>query len=154
MTRARSPHVGGAREAGRMALTIAEREAFLAEQHVASLAVSAGPDRGPTVIPIWYHYVAGGPLWISTRPDSRKAQLIAQTGRFSLLVHRVTPTTRYVSVEGTATPSRPTTDDELRAIAGRYRRPDQIEPYVEFARGEHRIDLLPEHWLSADFGAP
>jgi nitroimidazol reductase NimA-like FMN-containing flavoprotein (pyridoxamine 5'-phosphate oxidase superfamily) len=137
-----------------MALSIAEREAFLAEPHVASLSVAAGPDRGPVVVPIWYHYVPGGPIWVSTGPDSRKAALIAEAGRFSLLVHRVTPTTRYVSVEGRATPSRPTTDDELRAIASRYRRPEQIDPYVEFARGEHRIDLEPEHWLSADFGAP
>lgn len=137
-----------------MALSIAERQEFLAQPHVAALSVAAGADRGPLMVPIWYHYAPSGPLWISTRPDSRKAALIAEARRFSLLVHRVVPTTRYVSVEGEATVVGPTSDEELRTLAGRYLPPDKVDPYIEFARGECRIDLEPQHWLSSDLGAP
>ncbi|MHA7984769.1 pyridoxamine 5'-phosphate oxidase family protein [Rathayibacter sp. CAU 1779] len=137
-----------------MALSAAERDEFLAQPHVAALAVAAGPGRGPLMVPIWYHYSLGGPIWISTRPDSRKAKAIAGSGRFSLLVQRVSPTTRYVSVEGKATIVGPTTDDDLRKIASRYLLPEKVEPYVAFAQGECRIELKPEHWLSADLGTP
>ena len=65
-----------------MSLSIPEREEFLAQPHVAALSVSAGPGRGPLVVPIWYHYVPGGPLWVSTHRDSRKGKLIAEAGRF------------------------------------------------------------------------
>ncbi|NNC11602.1 pyridoxamine 5'-phosphate oxidase family protein [Planctomonas sp. JC2975] len=137
-----------------MPLSVADREEFLAQPHVAAVSVAAGPDRGPLIVPIWYHYVPRGPLWISTRPDSRKGRLISAAGRFSLLVHRIAPTTRYVSVEGAVTTMRPATDDDLRVIASRYLPADRVEPYVDFARGEYRIELAPEHWLSSDLGAP
>jgi nitroimidazol reductase NimA-like FMN-containing flavoprotein (pyridoxamine 5'-phosphate oxidase superfamily) len=137
-----------------MALSIADRQEFLAQPHVAALSVAAGAERGPLIVPIWYHYAPGGPLWISTQPDLRKAALIAEAGRASLLVHRGAPTTRYVSVEGTATVVGPTSDEELRALAGRYLPQDRVDPYIEFARGECRIDLEPQHWLSSDLSAP
>lgn len=137
-----------------MPLSIAEREEFLAQPHIAALSVAAGPNRGPLVVPIWYHYVPGGPLWVSTHPDSRKGKLIAAAGRFSLMVDRVAPTTRYVSVEGPATIVGPSSDDDLRAMASRYFAPEKVEPYVDFARGEYRIELQPEHWLSSDLGEP
>ena len=137
-----------------MPLSIPEREEFLAQPHVAALSVSAGPDRGPLVAPIWYQYVVGGLLWISTHRDSRKGRLIVEAGRFSLMVDRIAPTTRYVSVEGRASVIGPSSDDDLRAIASRYLAPEKVEPYVEFARGEYRIELEPEHWLSADLGEP
>jgi len=137
-----------------MPLSIAEREEFLAERHVAALSVSAGTARGPLMVPIWYVFIPGSRIWISTHPDSRKGKLIAAAGRFSLLVHRVEPTTRYVSVEGPATVAGPSSDDDLRTIASRYLPAGKVEPYVDFARGEYRIELEPEHWLSADLGAP
>jgi nitroimidazol reductase NimA-like FMN-containing flavoprotein (pyridoxamine 5'-phosphate oxidase superfamily) len=137
-----------------MALSIAEREEFLAQPHIASLGVAAGPGRGPLMVPMWYHYTPGGPIWISTQPGSRKAKLIVETGRFSLLVHRVTPTTRYVSVEGRLGEMRPASDDELRTLAKRYLSPEKIDSYLEIAQGEYRIGLEPEHWLSAELGEP
>lgn len=137
-----------------MPLSIAEREEFLALPHVAALAVNAGSGRGPLVVPIWYHYVPGGRPWVSTHRDSRKGKLIIESGRFSLLVDRVAPTTRYVSVEGQASVVGPTSDDDLRALARRYLVPEKVEPYVEFARGEYRIELEPKHWLSSDLGEP
>lgn len=39
-----------------MALSKNDREQFLAEPHVAALSVSAGPDRGPLTVPVWYQY--------------------------------------------------------------------------------------------------
>lgn len=69
-----------------MALSRTEREQFLAEPHVAALAVNAGEkgDRAPLAVPIWYQYVPGGDIWIMTGRDSRKADLIRAAGRFTL----------------------------------------------------------------------
>src|SRR5690242_20099962 len=41
-------------------LSVRDREAFLAEPHVAALSVSAGQARGPLTLPIWYQYRPGG----------------------------------------------------------------------------------------------
>ncbi|MBW8802097.1 MAG: pyridoxamine 5'-phosphate oxidase family protein, partial [Streptomyces sp.] len=43
-----------------MALTREQREQFLAEPHVAALAVDAGEGRAPLALPIWYQYTPGG----------------------------------------------------------------------------------------------
>lgn len=137
-----------------MPLSITEREEFLAQPYVAALSVSSGAARGPLMVPIWYVFVPGGSIWISTHLNSRKGMLIAEAGRFSLLVHREQPTARYVSVEGPATVVGPSSDDDLRTIASRYLPAEKVEPYVGFARGEYRIDLEPQHWLSSDLGAP
>ncbi|WP_188898237.1 pyridoxamine 5'-phosphate oxidase family protein [Microlunatus endophyticus] len=116
-----------------MPLSIHEREQFLAE-------------------PIWYDYEPGGVAWVLSRPESRKAKLISEAGRFTLLVRRATPTTRYVSIEGPVIDFGPSTEDEVRRMARRYLPRDAVEPYVDFARREHRIRMRPEHWLSSDLG--
>jgi nitroimidazol reductase NimA-like FMN-containing flavoprotein (pyridoxamine 5'-phosphate oxidase superfamily) len=134
-----------------MALSITERHDFLAQPHVAALSVDAGPDRGPLSVPIWYWFVPGD-LWVLTPPNSRKAQLIAAAGRFTLLVHRTSPTVRYVSVEGRVVDTTPAREEQVRQLAQRYLSEDRVEPYVEFARNEHAIRLQPEHWLSSDLG--
>lgn len=139
-----------------MALSEPEREQFLAEPHVAALSVSADPGRGPLVVPIWYQYTPGGEAWVLTPPGSRKARLIQDAGRFSLMVDRVTPTVRYVSVEGPVTRTIPETDELLWELVGRYLPPERVAGYVEFHRsqlGEHiAIYLHPQRWLSADLG--
>ena len=135
-----------------MPLSVDEREQFLAQPHVAALSVSAGAERGPLTVPIWYDFVPGDLVWILTPPDSRKAKLIAQAGRFTLLVQRASPTTRYVSVEGPVVDMKPATADEISRMATRYLSPEQVEPYVAFAAHEHRIWMRPLHWLSADLG--
>src|SRR3954447_644206 len=58
-----------------MALSVHERDRFLAEPHIAALSVSAGPDRGPLTVPIWYQYTPGGEAWVLPPPDSRKARV-------------------------------------------------------------------------------
>jgi hypothetical protein len=140
-----------------MALSIDEREQFLAEPHVAALSVVAGPDRGPLTVPIWYQYAPGGDVWVLTGADSRKGRLIRAAGRFTLMVERVEPTVRYVSVEGPVVGTEDGTDAMMEELARRYLAPEKVEPYLEFALAELTdhiaFHLRPERWLSADLGA-
>ena len=137
-------------------LSARDRESFLAEPHVAALSVSAGQGRGPLTVPIWYQYTPGGEAWILTEAASRKARLIAATGRFTLMVERVLPTHRYVSVEGPVTRTVPETDELSREMAARYLPPDKVAAYLDFAKTELddqvAIYLRPERWLAADLG--
>jgi Pyridoxamine 5'-phosphate oxidase len=137
-------------------LSVRDRESFLAEPHIAALSVSAGQGRGPLTLPIWYQYAPGGQAWVLTEARSRKARLIEEAGRFTLMVERVMPTVRYVSVEGPVTGMVPGTDELLLEIATRYLPPDKVPAYIEFAKtelGEHvAIYLRPERWLTADLG--
>ena len=139
-------------------LSVLDRELFLAEPHIAAMSVSAGPGRGPLTVPIWYQYTPGGEAWVLTEARSRKAGLIEAAGRFTLMVERVEPTTRYVSVEGPVTHTVPETDELLREIATRYLPPDKVAAYIEFAKADFgeqvAIYLRPERWLSADLGPP
>ena len=142
-----------------MALSKEEREEFLAQPHIAALSVVERPDRGPLVVPIWYQYTPGGELWVRTEPGSRKARAIAAAGRFSMMVERTEPTVRYVSVEGPVTRTGPDRPEQARELAARYLPAgDRLERYLEFERTEIgemiAIYLRPEHWASADLGAP
>jgi hypothetical protein len=118
--------------------------------------VSAGPDRGPLTVPIWYQYEPGGEAWVLTEAGSRKAQLIQAAGRFTLMVERVVPTVRYVSVEGPVTRVIPGTDELQLEITERYLPPEKVPAYLEFASAELgeqvAIYLRPQRWLSADLG--
>jgi len=137
-------------------LSVRDRESFLAEPHVAALSVSAGKGRGPLTVPIWYQYTPGGEAWVLTEAGSRKTRLIEAAGRFTLMVDRVMPTVRYVSVEGPVTATVPGTDELVREIATRYLPPGKVPGYLEFAKtelGEQvAIYLRPERWLTADLG--
>ena len=137
-------------------LSAHDREQFLAEPHIAALSVSDGPGRGPLTVPIWYQYQPGGEVWILTEATSRKARLIEAAGRFTLMVDRVTPTTRYVSVEGLVMRTIPGTDELRREITERYLPPEQARAYLKLAEAEFdpeiAIYLRPERWLSADLG--
>jgi Pyridoxamine 5'-phosphate oxidase len=139
-----------------MPLSVAERQQFLAEPHIAALSVFAGADRGPLTVPIWYQYAPGGEAWVITPADSRKARLIEAAGRFTLMVERLEPTVRYVSVEGPVTRTEPMTDELLWEISARYLPSDKVAGYVEFAKAEPSpqiaIYMRPERWLSADLG--
>ncbi len=138
-------------------LSVHDRELFLAEPHIAALSVSAGQERGPLTVPIWYHYEPGGEAWVLTEAGSWKARLIEAAGRFSLMVDRVAPTVRYVSEEGPVTRMIPGTDELLREITVRYVPPEKVPAYIEFAKadlGEQvAIYLRPQRWLSADLGS-
>ncbi|MFJ6086318.1 pyridoxamine 5'-phosphate oxidase family protein [Streptomyces sp. NPDC092369] len=140
-----------------MALTREEREQFLAEPHVAALAVDAGAGRAPLNVPIWYQYEPDGTVWIMTALDSRKNELIQAAGRFSLMIDRLEPTIRYVSVEGPVIATEPSTIDRLREISARYLPAEKVDGYVEFASKNHGEQVLvrmrPERWLSSDLGS-
>ena len=137
-------------------LSSSDRELFLAEPHIAALSVAAGQGRGPLTVPMWYQYEPGGEAWVLTEAGSRKARLIEAAGRFTLMVERVAPTVRYVSVEGPVTRTVPGTDELLREITTRYLAPEKVAAYLELARtqfGEQvAIYLRPQRWLSADLG--
>ncbi|MDQ0749250.1 hypothetical protein QF034_003481 [Streptomyces africanus] len=139
-----------------MALTREEREQFLAEPHIAALAVDAGPGRAPLTVPIWYQYEPGGDIWIMTGLDSRKNQLISAAGRFSLMVDRLEPTVRYVSVEGPVVDTAPATPDQLRELSARYLPADKVDGYVDFSLKNHGEQLVlrmrPQRWVSSDLG--
>ncbi|MFF7869056.1 pyridoxamine 5'-phosphate oxidase family protein [Streptomyces qaidamensis] len=139
-----------------MALTREEREQFLAEPHIAALAVDAGAGRAPLTVPIWYQYEPGGEIWILTGPNSRKNKLISAAGRFSLMVDRLEPTIRYVSVEGPVVDSSPATLEQLREISARYLPADKVDDYVDFSWKNHDghqvLRMRPERWLSSDLG--
>jgi nitroimidazol reductase NimA-like FMN-containing flavoprotein (pyridoxamine 5'-phosphate oxidase superfamily) len=140
-----------------MPLSTADREAFLAEPHIGALAVATGTERAPLTLPIWYHYTPGGDLWFMIEKGSRKTPLIAAAGRVSLMVDRVEPTVRYVSVEGPVLSTEPGTEAQLRDMATRYLSPDGVEQYLAFAANDHgnqlTVRVRPEHWYSADLGA-
>ncbi|MEV7511859.1 pyridoxamine 5'-phosphate oxidase family protein [Streptomyces sp. NPDC091201] len=142
-----------------MALSRTEREQFLAEPHVAALAVDARAEggRAPLSVPIWYQYAPGGDLWIMTGRDSRKAELIRAAGRFTLMVDRLEPTIRYVSVEGQVVSTVPAKREQLVELAGRYLPAEKVEGYVDFAWKEHGeqlvIHMRPQRWVSSDLGS-
>lgn len=140
-----------------MALSSDEREQFLAEPHIAALSVSAGENRGPLTVPIWYQYTPGGEPWILTGAESRKARLIEAAGHFSLMVERLEPTVRYVAVDGAVSRTEPGTDAHMEELAYRYLDADAAQRYLEFAKanfGEHVVIYLqPQHWVSSDMGS-
>ncbi|WP_040792605.1 pyridoxamine 5'-phosphate oxidase family protein [Nocardia paucivorans] len=138
-----------------MPLTIDEREQFLAEPHIAALSVEAGPDRGPLTLPIWYRYTPGGLIWFLTGAESEKLRRIRAAGRVSLMVERLEPTIRYVSVEGPVISVEPMTEAQHREMTARYLPPEKVEPYLAHAAsfGEQVVvSVRPQRWLSADLG--
>ncbi|MCX4580322.1 pyridoxamine 5'-phosphate oxidase family protein [Streptomyces sp. NBC_01571] len=139
-----------------MALSREEREAFLAQPHVAALGVTDGPSRGPLLVPIWYGYRPGGMPWILTGANSRKLNLIRASGRFSLLVERSEPTPRYVSVEGPVADIAEPGPTAHRDLAARYLHGEALDRYAVWAEVELAdhvvVRMRPEHWTGADLG--
>jgi hypothetical protein len=137
-------------------LSVHDRELFLAEPRIAALSVFEAEGRGPLTVPIWYQYEPGGEPWILTEAQSRKVRLIRAAGCFTLMVERVTPTHRYVSVEGEVSRIIPGTDEMRRGMAQRYLSPEKAEAYVKLAEAEFgeeiAIYLRPRRWLSSDMG--
>ncbi len=129
---------------------------FLAEPHVGAVAVAAH-DRAPVVVPIWYQYEPGGDVRIITPADSRKARLIGEAGRFSLLAQRYAPQPRYVSVEGPVVRVQEVTREIEEPMVRRYLPDDAVGPYLDASASfgpQVAIDMRPEHWLSADIPLP
>ena len=141
-----------------LAMTKQEREAFLADVHVGIISIPED-GRGPLTVPIWYAYEPGQELSIITSPSSRKGQLLARAGRFSLCAQREALPYKYVSVEGPIVSTQPADrEHDLRPIARRYLGPEEGDRYVERTRDDPDyadnvlIRMRPERWLTVDYG--
>ncbi|MEC3954143.1 pyridoxamine 5'-phosphate oxidase family protein [Nocardia sp. CDC153] len=139
-----------------MALTLKERQEFLAQPHIGALAVAVGNGRAPLNVPIWYQYSPGGELWVVTGAGSKKARALEEAGRFSIMAQVLTPSVRYVTAEGPVVRIEPMTDEgPVREMAERYLPADKVDGYLKFAEslGEQVVVFMrPEQWLSADMG--
>jgi len=137
-----------------LAMTRAEREAFLADTHVAIVGV-AEEGRAPLVVPVWYAYELGGVVRFVTGGASRKARLLRAARRASLCVQAESPPYRYVTVEGPVTIGTPEYERDVRAVALRYLGPQMGEMYLAATAAERDgsilVSLRPEHWLSVDY---
>jgi nitroimidazol reductase NimA-like FMN-containing flavoprotein (pyridoxamine 5'-phosphate oxidase superfamily) len=131
-------------------MTVAEREAFLADVHVGVLAVEE-PGRGPMALPIWYLY-RDGQVMIGMSGNSVKAKLLLAAGRATLTVQTETPPYQYVSVEGPVAFEAEHRDD--LEMATRYLGPELGAWYA--ANNPSTEDsvlarLTPENWRTIDF---
>ena len=141
-------------------LTDAERDAFLAEPHIAVLAIPRG-DRAPHTSPVWYHHQPGGAITFFTGTQghrSRKADLVEQAGVVSLCVQQETFPYTYVTIEGAVVRAdRSPTAEQALAIVGRYLPEEQARGFVA-AELDHPtgafvlFSVRPDHWHSLDFG--
>jgi nitroimidazol reductase NimA-like FMN-containing flavoprotein (pyridoxamine 5'-phosphate oxidase superfamily) len=140
-----------------LAMTRAEREAFLAGLHVGVLALADGA-KGPLAAPIWYAYEPGGELWLVTGRDSRKGRLLAQGRRIGFVVQSETPPYQYVSVEGSVVALEDAdVERDVRPLARRYLGRELGDRYVEATGGTDArggsvlVRVRPERWLSVDY---
>src|ERR671923_661591 len=135
-----------------LTMTKEEREAFLADIHVAVISV-AEDGHGPLAVPIWYSYEPGGEVRIITGRASRKGKLLECAGRFSLCVQTETLPYKYVSVEGPIVAVEAADlERDRRRLARRYLGGHRGDQYVESTRSEHGDNVLvrmrPERWLT------
>jgi PPOX class probable F420-dependent enzyme len=138
-----------------LAMSRAEREAFLAGTHVGIVSISA-EGQGPLSVPVWYHYTPGGELRFATGDGSRKRKLIERAGRASLCAQTETAPYQYVSVEGPAAIERLDFERDVREMALRYLGPRLGEAYLRanYPQGQSSevlVRLRPERWRRADF---
>jgi len=131
-----------------------EREAFLAETHVAVVSIADGA-RGPLTVPVWYRYEPGGKVSFVTGGSSRKANLIRTAGRLGLCVQTETPPYKYVSIEGPATVGTPNYERDVRQTAFRYLGAEMAEMYLAATAAERvesvLISVRPARWFSVDY---
>jgi nitroimidazol reductase NimA-like FMN-containing flavoprotein (pyridoxamine 5'-phosphate oxidase superfamily) len=138
-----------------LAMSRAEREAFLADTHVGVVSISEDR-RGPLTVPVWYRYTPGGEVLFATGDASRKRRLLERAGRASLCVQTETAPYLYVSVEGPTTIDRVDFEEHTREMALRYLGARMGEAYLRatYPNGttsEVLVRLRPERWWSADF---
>ena len=137
-----------------LAMTKAEREAFLADVHVAVIGI-AEDGRGPLTVPVWYMYEPGGVVRFTTGGSSKKADLLRRAGRMSLCVQTESPPYKYLTVEGPITIGAPDFERDLRQVAHRYLGEQMGEAYLAMTEQEREgailVTLEPKRWLSVDY---
>ena len=137
-----------------LAMSKAQREAFLAGLHVAVISISEN-GRGPLTLPIWYSYEPGGVARFVTGGGSKKAALIRKAGRLSLCVQTEIAPYQYVSIEGPVTIGEPDFERDFRAIAHRYLGEQMGDTYLQMTADERTNRILfsvkPERWITVDY---
>ena len=139
-----------------LAMTRAEREAFLADVHVGIISVPEA-DIGTLAVPIWYDYEPGGEVWVITGKGSRKGKLISSGTRLSLCAQTEQPPYKYVSVEGPVVGIEPTDPEKhMRPMARRYLGVEGGDQYIEATSADRDgssivIRMRPERWLTVDY---
>ena len=135
------------------AMSVEERERFLAGLHVGVIAIERD-DGPPLAVPIWYDYQPGGELWVITADGSVKGRLLHQAGRFTLCVQDETPPFyKYVSVEGPIVRVEPADQESVRRpMARRYFGDEMGDAYVERTPGGGTtFTMTPERWWTVDY---
>src|SRR5262245_49339777 len=137
-----------------LTMTKEEREAFLADVHVAVISV-AEDGHGPLVVPIWYSYEPGGEVRIITGGTSRKGKLLERAGRFSLCVQTDTLPYKYVRGERPIVAvEEADLERDRRPLARRYLGTELGDRYIESTRdlvGSVLVRMRPERWLTVDY---
>jgi PPOX class probable F420-dependent enzyme len=137
-----------------LAMTRAQREAFLAETRLAVISV-AEDGRAPLQVPVWYAYEPGGVVRIATGATSKKAALLRRAGRMSLCVQTEAPPYKYVTVEGPVTIGPRDHERDIRQIALRYLGAEMGEAYLQVTAAQNEeavlVTLMPERWMTVDY---
>jgi len=137
-----------------LAMTKQEREAFLAETHVAVIAIDEA-GRGPLAVPVWYFYEPGGVVRFVTGGGSKKAALLRKVGRMSLCVQTESPPYRYLSVEGPIVIGKPDYERDMRQMAYKYLGQQMGDMYLASTEEDRVTSILitlePKRWLSVDY---
>ena len=105
-----------------MAMTVSERETFLAGVHVGIISITAPEaNRAPIAVPTWYDFDPTVGVWVLTGPSSRKGLALRAAGRFTLTAQTEDSSCLYVSVEGPVIEERVATKaGDLVPMARRY----------------------------------
>lgn len=137
-----------------LAMTQAEREAFLADLHVGVISIEQ-PDRPPLSVPIWYDYRPDVGVWVITGETSLKGRALEKAGRFSLVAQtEAPPAYQYVSVEGPIVESRAADlERDLRPMAHRYFGAEMGDAYVASSpsEGSRVFVMQPDRWRTVDY---
>ncbi|GAA4533594.1 pyridoxamine 5'-phosphate oxidase family protein [Amycolatopsis samaneae] len=142
-----------------LAMSVRDREKFLAGTHVAVLGVTDPRGRSaPLLVPVWYGYEPGGLLTVEIGRDTVKARLIRAAGRFSLCAQDESAPYRYVSAEGPVVSVEDPVPAEFRAwLAHRYLDEETASAYLAANRNQLTDDVAvrmrPRRWRTADFSA-
>ena len=139
-------------------MTVAERQTFLAGVHVGIVSVD-DPGRGPLLVPVWYLYEPGGEIVLVTKPEARKAPLLAVGARVAFCAQSEEMPPKYVSIQGRVASARPADiARDLKPIVRKYLPAEVGDAYVDNTRphgtDEIVVRIRPERWFSRDFGRP
>lgn len=136
-------------------MSVAERDAFLADLHVGVISIER-EGAAPLAVPIWYDYDPAVGIWVITGAESEKGRALRAAGRFSLCAQvEQPPAYQYVSVEGPIVETRPgDTERDSRPMAHRYFGPELGDLYVDSQSGDDNrvFTMRPERWRTVDYG--